>query len=140
MRDDNCIFCKIAGGDIPSTTVYEDEQFRVFLDLSPAAKGHALVVPKEHFANLFEIDDEVLRNLIVVAKKVAIAIRDALGCEGMNIVQNNGPLAGQTVFHFHLHIIPRYADDGQNINWVPGTSDPETQVKIAEAIKGTLKA
>ena len=140
MRDDNCSFCKIAGGDIPSTTVYEDEQFRVFLDLSPAAKGHALVVPKEHFANLFEIDDEVLRDLIVVAKKVAIAIRDALGCEGMNIVQNNGPLAGQTVFHFHLPIIPRYAADGQNINWVPGTSDPETQVKIAEAIKGALKA
>mgnify|MGYP000550289244 CR=1 FL=1 len=103
-----CIFCKIAGGDIPSSTVYEDEQFRVLLDLSPATKGHALILPKQHYANIFEIDENILRDLIVLAKKVASAMKETLNCDGVNIVQNNGEAAGQTVFHFHMHIIPRY--------------------------------
>ena len=115
MRDDNCIFCKIANGDIPSETVYEDERFRVILDLAPAAKGHALILPKDHFANLYEIDDDVLTGVSLVAKKVARAMKAGLNCEGLNIVQNNGELAGQTVFHYHMHVIPRYADDGQVI-------------------------
>ena len=113
MIDRDCIFCKIAGGDIPSSTVYEDEQFRVLLDLSPATKGHALILPKQHYANIFEIDENILRDLIVLAKKVASAMKETLNCDGVNIVQNNGEAAGQTVFHFHMHIIPRYKDDGQ---------------------------
>ena len=115
MIDRDCIFCKIAGGDIPSSTVYEDEQFRVLLDLSPATKGHALILPKQHYANIFEIDENILRDLIVLAKKVASAMKETLNCDGVNIVQNNGEAAGQTVFHFHMHIIPRYKDDGQVI-------------------------
>ncbi len=139
MRDDNCIFCKIANGDIPSDTVYEDDKFRVILDLSPAAKGHALILPKDHYANLYEIDDEALKGVSLVAKKVACAMKAGLGCEGLNIVQNNGELAGQTVFHYHMHIIPRYSDDGQMIGWKPGTSDPETQKALAKTISDNIK-
>ena len=134
MIDRDCIFCKIAGGDIPSSTVYEDEQFRVLLDLSPATKGHALILPKQHYANIFEIDENILRDLIVLAKKVASAMKETLNCDGVNIVQNNGEVAGQTVFHFHMHIIPRYKDDDQVIGWEPHTSDPEVQAQLAEKI------
>lgn len=138
MRDDNCIFCKIANGDIPSETIYEDERFRVILDLAPAAKGHALILPKDHFANLYEIDDDVLTGVSLVAKKVARAMKAGLNCEGLNIVQNNGELAGQTVFHYHMHVIPRYADDGQVIGWKPGESTPEGQAQIASSIRAAL--
>lgn len=138
MMDANCIFCKIANGEIPSSTVYEDDQFRVILDLAPAAKGHALVLPKQHFVNIFDIDENVLRDLIVLAKKVAVAMKETLQCEAVNIVQNNGELAGQTVFHFHMHVIPRYADDGQRIGWKPGTSDPDEQAKLAARIADAL--
>ena len=138
MRDDNCIFCKIANGDIPSETIYEDERFRVILDLAPAAKGHALILPKDHFANLYEIDDDVLTGVSLVAKKVARAMKAGLNCEGLNIVQNNGELAGQTVFHYHMHVIPRYEDDGQVIGWKPGESTPEGQAQIAEKIRAAL--
>ena len=138
MRDDNCIFCKIANGDIPSETIYEDERFRVILDLAPAAKGHALILPKDHFANLYEIDDDVLAGVSLVAKKVARAMKAGLNCDGLNIVQNNGELAGQTVFHYHMHVIPRYADDGQVIGWKPGESTPEGQAQIASSIRAAL--
>ena len=135
---DNCIFCMIAGGDIPSSTVYEDAQFRVFLDLSPATKGHALIVPKQHYANIYEIDEAVLKDLIILAKKVAIAMKKTLGCDGVNIIQNNEPTAGQTVFHFHMHVIPRYEGDGQAIGWQPGSSDPETLAALAAEIGGSI--
>ena len=118
---DNCIFCKIANGEIPSSTIYEDDMFRVILDLSPAAKGHALVLPKAHFRNIFDIDEATASRLFVVAAKVAGAMKQTLGCDGLNIVQNNEEIAGQTVFHFHLHIIPRYVDDGQTIGSVSYT-------------------
>lgn len=139
MTNDDCIFCKIAGGDIPSDTVYEDDLFRVILDLNPATKGHALILPKKHFANIYEIDDETLQKLIVLAKKVAVAMKDTLHCDGLNVVQNNGLVAGQTVFHFHLHIIPRYEGDGQDLNWVPGKSVPEEQKKLAALIGGAIR-
>jgi histidine triad (HIT) family protein len=138
MTDSNCIFCKIAGGDIPSSTVYEDERFRVILDLSPATKGHALILTKQHYANIFEIDDEVLSDLMLLAKKVAKAMKTTLQCAGVNIVQNNGESAGQTVFHFHMHVIPRYEDDGQQIGWKPGTSDPDEQAELAKKIGNAL--
>lgn len=136
---DNCIFCKIAQGDIPSSTIYEDDMFRVILDLSPAAKGHALVLPKEHFRNIFDIDEKTASRLFVVAAKVAKAMKESLGCDGMNIVQNNEEIAGQTVFHFHLHIIPRYKDDGQTIAWNPGSAEPEELKDIAAKVKAALE-
>ncbi|MBD5531925.1 MAG: HIT family protein [Lachnospiraceae bacterium] len=125
MRDENCIFCKIANGEIPSRTIYEDEQFRVFLDLSPAAKGHALIVPKEHYANLYELPEELAADAMRLAKKEMALMTQKLSCDGFQLVQNNGETAGQTVFHFHLHLIPRYRTDGQKIAWEPGSMSDE---------------
>lgn len=119
MRDENCIFCKIANGDIPSKILYEDDEFKVILDLGPATKGHALILPKNHYANLYELPDETASKVMILAKKMAINMTEKLKCDGFNLVQNNGKAAGQTVFHFHLHLIPRYEDDGQTLGWKP---------------------
>lgn len=112
MRETDCIFCKIAAGEIPSKTIYEDERFRVILDISPAAKGHALIIPKEHYANIYELPEEMAASAMVLAKKLAAHMTEILQCDGFNIIQNNGEPAGQTVFHFHMHLIPRYKGDG----------------------------
>lgn len=112
MRDSNCIFCKISGGEIPSKTIYEDQEFRVILDISPAARGHALIIPKEHYANLYEMPEDAAGRVMILAKRLAGHMTDILKCDGFNIVQNNGEAAGQTVFHFHMHLIPRYIGDG----------------------------
>lgn len=112
MKDSNCIFCKISAGEIPSKTIYEDEEFRVIMDISPATKGHALIIPKEHYPNIYEIPEEVAARAMLLAKKLAAHMTDALKCDGFNLVQNNGEVAGQTVFHFHMHLIPRYENDG----------------------------
>ena len=138
MKDQNCIFCKIANGEIPSNTVYEDENFRVILDLSPASKGHALILPKEHAENLFTLPEETAQAAILVAKKVGAAMMEALPCTGLNLVQNNGASAGQTVMHFHLHLIPRYDGDGAMVQWEPHSSDPAEQEQIAEKIREAL--
>ncbi len=130
MRQDNCIFCKIAAGDIPSATIYEDNDFRVILDIEPASKGHALILPKEHYANLYELSDELAAKALTVAKKVITKMTDILGCDGYNVVQNNGEAAGQTVFHFHIHLIPRYKDDNVNIGWKPGNLTEEVKAEI----------
>ena len=130
MKESNCIFCKIANGEIPSTTLYEDDDFRVILDMGPAARGHALLLPKEHYANLFELDDELAAKALVTAKKVASRLKDALGPDGFYLVQNNGEAAGQTVFHFHMHLIPRYKDDGAGISWTPGSATPEEMAEV----------
>ncbi len=111
MKDEKCIFCKLANGEIPTNSIYEDDDFKVILDADPATKGHALVLPKEHFANLLEMDDAVAAKALPVAKKIAKRMIEKLGCVGINIVQNNGEAAGQTVHHFHIHVIPRYEDD-----------------------------
>lgn len=137
MRNDNCIFCKIANGEIPSETLYEDEAFRVILDLGPAAKGHALVLPKEHYSDLFEIPEDVLSQAAVTAKRMALKMRRCLHCEGFNLVQNNGELAGQTVFHFHIHLIPRYAGDGQTIGWTPGSPSGDELAETRRIITGS---
>lgn len=134
MKDTNCIFCKIAGGDIPSKTLYEDDKFRVILDLGPATKGHALILPKNHYANLYELPDETAGEVMKLAKKMAAQMTDRLGCEGFNLVQNNGELAGQTVFHFHMHLIPRYRDDGQKIGWKPGEVSQEELEEIRKQV------
>lgn len=110
MKEKDCLFCKIAAGEIPSNTIYEDDMFRVILDLSPAAKGHALIIPKEHYRNLYEIDEEVAAKAMKLAKKMALHMKQVLKCDGFNLLQNNEEVAGQTVFHFHMHLIPRYKD------------------------------
>lgn len=135
MRDDNCIFCKIANGEIPSATLYEDENFRVILDLGPATKGHALILPKNHFANLFEIPEEVEVKAFVLAKKIATKMKKVFACDGVNIVQNNGIAAGQTVFHFHIHLIPRYEQDGAGVSWKPGTLTDDARDEILQKWK-----
>ena len=130
MRQDNCIFCKIAAGDIPSATIYEDNDFRVILDIEPASKGHALILPKEHYANLYELSDELAAKALIVAKKVITKMTDVLGCDGYNVVQNNGEAAGQTVFHFHMHLIPRYKEDDVNLGWTQGNLTEEVKAEI----------
>ena len=127
---DNCIFCKIANGEIPSATLYEDEDFRVILDLGPASKGHALILPKTHAANIYELSDEAM----ILAKKMAKKLTDALNCDGFNIVQNNGEVAGQTVFHFHMHLIPRYKGDGVGLTWTPGKLSDEDRDDILHKV------
>ena len=131
----NCIFCKIANGEIPSATLYEDEDFRVILDLGPASKGHALILPKAHAANIYEISDDMAAKAMILAKKMATKMTEALKCDGFNIVQNNGGPAGQTVFHFHMHLIPRYEGDQVGITWKPGTLTDEVKNEILEKLK-----
>ena len=135
MRDENCIFCKLANGDIPTATLYEDDDLRVILDAGPASKGHALILPKEHYANLYELDDELAAKVMVLAKKMITKLTDVLGCDGYNIVQNNGEAAGQTVFHFHLHMIPRYKDDNVGLGWNMGQLTDEDKEDILSKLK-----
>lgn len=136
MKKDDCIFCKLANGDIPTATIYEDDDFRVILDAAPAAKGHALILPKEHYENLYEMDDELLVKVLPLAKKLVTKMTDILECDGYNIVQNNGAAAGQTVFHYHMHLIPRYKNDNAKFGWNMGKlSDADKEeilAKIAE--------
>ena len=124
MKRDDCIFCKLANGDIPTRTIYEDDFFNVFLDAAPATKGHALIVPKEHAANIYELPEETAAKAFVLAKKMAGHMTEKLECDGFNVVQNNGEIAGQTVFHFHMHLIPRYRDDQNLDRFVWNTMSP----------------
>ncbi len=135
--NDNCIFCKIIEGQIPSATIFEDEDFKVILDISPAAKGHALILPKEHYANIYELPEELAAKAMVLAKKLATNMTEKLQCDGFNLVQNNGEVAGQTVFHFHLHLIPRYKD-GDNkdlLTWSQLSYDDGELASLAELLK-----
>lgn len=135
---ENCIFCKIANGEIPAATLYEDENFRVILDLGPASKGHALILPKSHAANIYEMPDELAGKAMILAKKMAGALTKALNCDGFNIVQNNGECAGQTVFHFHMHLIPRYLNDGNQdkLTWNHAEFTSEEIEEIATELRG----
>lgn len=135
MKDKDCIFCKIAAGEIPSATLYEDDDFRVILDLGPASKGHALIIPKEHYRNLYDIDEEILGKAALLAKKMVTKLTDVLGCDGYNVVQNNEPCAGQTVFHFHMHLIPRYEGDNVGLGWPVGELTDEVKNEILEKMK-----
>lgn len=135
MREENCIFCRIAAGEIPSATLYEDDDFRVILDLSPASKGHALILPKEHYRNLYDLDDELAAKALVLAKKMTLRLKDVLGCDGYNIVQNNEEAAGQTVFHFHMHMIPRYQGDKVGLGWKMGKLSDEDKEEILNQLK-----
>ncbi len=136
MKDSNCIFCKIANGEIPSSTIYEDNDFRVILDLGPAAKGHALILPKDHFKDVCDLDAETAAKVLPLGAKIGEAMKKTLGCAGFNLVQNNGTAAGQTVFHFHMHVIPRYEGGPEMVTWTPGKDDD--MAATAEAIKSAL--
>lgn len=133
MKDD-CIFCKLANGVFPTNLIYEDDDFSVILDNGPATKGHALILPKEHYANIYEMPEELLAKAIVLAKKMAVSMTEKLSCDGFNIVQNNGETAGQTVFHFHIHLIPRYKNDGQVIGWKVGEPTAEELAATREEL------
>ena len=135
--NNDCIFCKIIKGDIPSFTVYEDETFKVILDRYPAAPGHMLIIPKEHYKNMFELPDEVAAKLYPLAKTLAAKVMAVTCAEGINIVQNNGEAAGQTVHHFHLHIIPRKAGDGITLN---KSSNQDTTLEELQAVLKSLQA
>ena len=135
---ENCIFCKIANGEIPAATLYEDENFRVILDLGPASKGHELILPKSHAANIYELSDEMAAKAMILAKKMATAMTAALKCDGFNIVQNNGECAGQTVFHFHMQLIPRYKGDQVGITWHPGERSDADKEEILLKVKEQL--
>lgn len=138
MRDDNCIFCKIANGDIPSATVYEDQEFRVILDLSPASKGHALILPKSHHKDICEADEAVASKLFPLAAKLGSVMKQELGASGFNVVQNNGTSAGQTVFHLHVHVIPRYEDGPSMVTWEPKASDSAELSQLADTLRKAL--
>ena len=137
MKDDNCIFCKLANKDIPTNIIYEDDRFTVILDASPATKGHALILPKNHAANIYELPDEDASAVFVLAKKLATKMTEILHCDGFNIVQNNGEVAGQTVFHFHMHLIPRYLNDGNQdkLTWNHAEFTPEEIAEISAELR-----
>lgn len=115
----DCIFCKIIAGEIPSATIYENDEFKVMLDRFPANEGHVLILPKNHTADIFSIDPEQAGRLFALATKIACVMKEALGLEHLNVMQNNGTVAGQSVFHFHLHLIPRFENDGITIQYAP---------------------
>ena len=139
----DCLFCKIINGDIPSIKVYEDEHVYAFMDIMPLTKGHTLLIPKTHCQDLFDMPEDVARNFYAAAPKVANAIKVAFNPAGMNTVNNNGAAAGQTVFHYHLHLIPRYDEtDGLKVQWHSRQAEFPTDVltEIAAAISYNIKA
>ncbi len=138
MKKADCIFCKLAGGDIPTTTLYEDNDFRIIFDASPATVGHALILPKDHAANVFEISDELQARAYILAKRAAAVLVDIFHADGINILQNNNEAAGQSVFHFHIHLIPRYNNDNAILSWAPGTQDEKALADALSLIRERL--
>lgn len=138
MVRDDCIFCKIANGVIPAAALYEDDDFKVILDAGPASKGHALILPKQHYQDLCELDEAVGTRVLGLAAKLGKAMKSGLGCAGFNLVQNNGEAAGQTVKHFHMHIIPRYEGGPEMVAWKTGSVDPEEAEQIVEEVTARM--
>ena len=135
----DCIFCKIIAGEIPSVKVYEDDDVIAFMDISPVIHGHTLVLPKTHVPNLLEAPDGVLAKVFSVAKRIANAQMKAFRADGVNIHQTNGAAAGQSVFHLHVHVIPRYNDDGHSWNWTSRPyASPDEAARLAQAIRDAL--
>ena len=135
MKKQDRIFCRIISGEIPSTTIYENSKFKVIMDIAPANKGHVLILPKEHYDNIYDIDTATAGELFELAVMTARALKSVLDCDGMNILQNNGTVAGQTVFHFHMHIIPRYEGDTVNIGWKELSYEDGEMEQLREAIR-----
>lgn len=139
MLKDDCIFCRIAKGEIPSETVYEDEKFRVIMDLGPASKGHALILPKAHYKDVTELEEPYISGVLPLAAKLGRAMQEGLGCAGFNVVQNNGEAAGQTVMHFHVHVIPRYKGETEQIaSWTPTKPGKEELAENAQKIRAKI--
>lgn len=137
MNKQDCIFCKIINGDIPSKTVHEDELFKVIMDIEPATKGHVLILPKNHFDDLYSLGEEESKALIPLAKNLATKMKKSLNCDGLNMVQNNGAAANQTVMHFHLHLIPRYENDNnkERLSWNHEEMTAEQLNEVFEKLK-----
>ena len=132
----DCIFCKLANGVFPTNFIYEDEDFKVILDANPATKGHSLILPKKHFKNLLDADEEVLKKALPLAKKLSNKLIDVLKCDGVNVLQNNNEAAGQAVFHLHIHLIPRYKDQKEHIlSWKANKFSDDEMKNIAESLK-----
>lgn len=115
--DEKCIFCKLANGEIPTKSIFEDDYLKAIMDISPANKGHIIIIPKTHAANIFELENSFVEKAFVLAKNIAVAVKEVTSCDGVNILQNNGVAAGQTVFHFHVHVVPRFEKDDITIAW-----------------------
>ena len=132
----DCLFCGIVEGSIPSETIDSDERTVSFMDINPATRGHALVVPRAHSADLLEISDEDLTATMLASRRVAARMKDELEADGINLINACGAAAWQTVFHFHIHVVPRYEDDPLKLPWVPEEGDPEQIAQIAERLRG----
>ncbi len=138
MLDSNCIFCKIINHEIPSKLIYDDNDFMAILDVAPATKGHVLILPKEHAATLIDLSDDKASKILVLAKKIIAAMIKVHGFNNYNIVQNNGKLAGQTVDHLHLHLIPRYSIDEVGL-WTPHENDPSVTDELAKKVHDLIQ-
>jgi histidine triad (HIT) family protein len=135
MSDPDCLFCKIVAGEIPSHKIDEDDKTVAFMDISPWTRGHSLVIPKEHSRNIYDADPEDLAATHKAAQRLAQRMRERLDCEGINVVQSSEPAAMQTVFHTHVHVIPRYSDDGLRLPAHPKQADRETLAELAERLR-----
>ena len=133
--DPDCIFCKIVAGELPGVIIDEDERTIAFMDISPATRGHALVIPRNHAANVLEIEPEELAATIRAAQRLAARITDRLGADGVNLLNSCGSAAWQTVFHFHIHVIPRYQGDPLRLPWIPAPGDPDEIAAAAAALR-----
>lgn len=135
--DNNCIFCKIIAGDIPSKLIYEDDDFKAILDVAPATKGHVLILPKCHAETLLDLPNDKAEKILIVAKKIITALMKVYGFTNYNIIQNNGRIAGQTVNHYHLHLIPRYSVDEVGL-WTPHENDPSVTEENADKVRSLI--
>jgi histidine triad (HIT) family protein len=135
MSDSDCLFCQIIAGDVPSQRIDEDENTVTFMDINPATRGHALVVPRRHTRNLLEIEPDDLTAVVLAAQRLARRITDRLGADGVNLLNSCGSVAWQTVFHFHIHVIPRYSDDPLRLPWIPGPGNPDEIAAAAEQLR-----
>lgn len=133
--NEDCIFCKLANGIIPTNSIYEDEDFNVILDAAPATKGHALIIPKKHSRGLIDCDDSIAEKIMPLAKRIASKQKEALGCDGVNILQNNEECAGQTVFHLHIHVVPRYKEAEPILTWTHEAFSDEEISEIRNSLK-----
>jgi histidine triad (HIT) family protein len=134
--DPDCLFCKIVAGDVPATVVDSDERTVAFMDINPATRGHALVVPREHAPDLLSIGQEELDACMRAAQRLARRAKERLGADGINLLNSCGPAAWQTVFHFHVHVVPRYDDDPLELPWTPRPGDEEEIRATAEELRG----
>jgi len=136
MRDPDCLFCQIVAGELPATVVAQDAHTMSFMDINPATRGHALVVPREHAEDLLSIDTEHLQAVILAAQRLAVLAKERLGADGVNLINSCGAAAWQTVFHFHVHVIPRYVGDPLRLPWRPAAGDAEQIADAARALRG----